>query len=52
MTFTMILPLLVTIVGCLVYALSGGKASEVGRAALWCGLLVTLLVFSNHGVKF
>lgn len=43
------LPLMVAIVGLIVYVLSSnGKAAEIGRIMFWCGLLVTLA----HGIKF
>ena len=52
MTIVLLLPLLVCIVGLLVYVLaSNPKVSEMGRIAYGFGLLVTLLVFSTHGVK-
>lgn len=46
---TVLLPLLVCVLGLLCYALaSSPKASEAGRLAFACGLLVTLLVYA-HG---
>jgi len=43
------IPVLVAIVGMLVYALaSNGKVAEMGRIAFGCGLLVTLLTLA-HG---
>jgi hypothetical protein len=43
MEMTILLPLLVAIVGALVYALSASKMSEIGRLAFATGLLVTLM---------
>jgi len=44
-------PILVCLIGLLVYVLAtNAKVVECGRAAFWCGLLVTLLVFSTHTV--
>ncbi len=37
------IPALVALVGVLVYGISNGKASEVGRIAFAFGLLVTLM---------
>jgi hypothetical protein len=46
---TVYLAPLVTILGCLVYALSSnGKVAELGRLAYAAGLLVTLLQFMAH----
>ncbi|HTP29345.1 MAG TPA: hypothetical protein VMK12_27235 [Anaeromyxobacteraceae bacterium] len=43
---TILLPLLVAVVGVLVYfASTNPKAQEVGRLMFGCGLLVTLLEF-------
>ena len=36
------IPLLVTIIGVLLYALTNDKAEEIGRAMMWCGLVVVL----------
>lgn len=47
-----IVPLLVAIVGILVYALSSNaKLAEVGRAMMWCGILVTVWVMAGRTVK-
>lgn len=47
MTFTIVLPLLVCILGVLVYALaSNSKTQELGRLAYGAGLLVTLWEFA------
>lgn len=44
---------LVALAGALVYALSSnGKASELGRLAFGCGLLVCLWVFASTKVVF
>lgn len=41
-----ILPLVVAVLGALVYALAtNAKAAELGRIAFACGLLVALLAF-------
>jgi hypothetical protein len=46
------LPLLISIIGALVYALSSnGKAAELGRIAFSCGLLVTLMTMAHHIVR-
>lgn len=46
------IPFLAFIVGILVYALaSNGKLVEIGRALLWCGALVSLLVVAHHMVR-
>ncbi len=43
-----LIPLLVLVAGCLIYALAtNAKAQEIGRAMLWTGLLVTLLVLAR-----
>jgi|GEM_PF-2742832 len=53
MTLTILLPLLVAIVGMLVYALAAGpKPAEIGRLAYACGLLVTLFELASHVIKF
>ncbi len=40
-----IVPLLAAIIGLLIYVLATNtKVVEVGRALLWCGILITLLV--------
>jgi hypothetical protein len=48
-----IIPLLVCLVGLLVYvlAVNNGKAAELGRLSFAMGLLVTLLVFAKHVVR-
>jgi hypothetical protein len=47
-----IIPLLAAIIGVLVYALAqNAKLVEVGRALLWCGLLVTLFVAAHETVS-
>lgn len=46
------LPLLVFIIGVLVYALSANaKVAEIGRTMMWTGLLVTLAVAAGHVVR-
>ena len=45
------LPLLIAIVGLLMYALSAnGKVQEIGRIMFWVGLLAFLLDFPGHGL--
>jgi Na+/phosphate symporter len=45
------LPLLVSIVGLLMYALSANpKVSEIGRIMFWVGLLAFLLDYPGHGL--
>lgn len=47
-----LVPLLVAVLGLLVYALaSNPKAAEAGRLAFACGLLVTLLVAAHSTVR-
>jgi hypothetical protein len=47
-----IAPLLAAVAGLLVYVLSGNaKVVEVGRALMWCGLLVTLWVLAGRSVR-
>jgi len=47
-----IVPLLVAVVGLLTYVLAGNaKVAEVGRALMWCGILVTLWVMAGRTVK-
>ncbi len=47
-----LLPLLVALVGLVVYALaSNGKAQEIGRLMFACGLLATLLVVARTTVR-
>lgn len=51
--FIAIIPLIVAIVGLLMYALSANaKVAEIGRIMLWTGLLVTLFVAAGRTVKF
>jgi hypothetical protein len=47
----LIAPVVVAIIGLVVYVLTTGKATELGRIAFFCGLLVSLLVFAHHGLK-
>lgn len=45
-------PLLVAIIGLLMYVLANNaKVVEIGRAMMWCGLLVTLFTVASHTVK-
>lgn len=48
---TILVPLLVAVVGALVYGLANGKASELGRLAYAAGLLVTLFGVGQHVLK-
>ena len=48
MSFVAIIPLLVAIIGLLIYVLaSNGKLVEVGRILFSCGTLVALFVFAR-----
>jgi Na+/phosphate symporter len=52
MTVIAMVPLLVCIIGLIVYALSSNsKVAELGRISFAFGLLVTLLVFATKVVK-
>jgi len=52
MSAILILPLLVCILGMLIYALAANaKVAELGRLAFGCGLLVTLFAFAGHAVR-
>lgn len=45
-------PLAAAILGILVYVLaSNAKVAEVGRALMWTGMLVVLLVLAHHTIK-
>jgi Na+/phosphate symporter len=47
-----LIPILVFIVGLLLYALvENPKLVELGRAMLWCGLLVTLFHLADKVVR-
>lgn len=49
--FITVLPLLVAIIGLLMFVLaSNAKVAEVGKIMLWTGLLVTLYVASGKVV--
>lgn len=53
MQVTIFVPLLVCIVGALLFALSSSATlREIGRAMLWCGLLVSLFTVSGHTFHF
>lgn len=48
-----ILPLLVAIVGLLMFALSSNaKVAEIGKILFWTGTLVTLWIAGGKTVKF
>ena len=50
--FVAIVPLVVALIGVLMYALaSPSKVVEIGRIMFWTGLLVTLFVAAGHSVK-
>lgn len=51
MTLVILVPLLVCIVGLLVFALSSNKLSTLGGYAFFAGLLVTLLRLSAETVR-
>lgn len=46
----MAFPVAMALVGALIYALTEGKASEVGRLIMFAGLMAIALMFS-HTVK-
>lgn len=47
-----IVPLLIAVLGLLIYVLaSNAKVVEVGRALMWCGILVTLLAAMSRVIK-
>lgn len=48
---TILVPLLVAVVGALMYALTGPKPAELGRIAFACGLLVTLFIAAQHVIR-
>ncbi len=51
MELTAIIPLIVCIIGLIVYIVSSNpKISEVGRIAFFCGLLATCLAFAGSSV--
>lgn len=44
-----ILPLLVCIIGLVIYALTTNtKVGEIGRTMMWTGMLVSLFVAAHH----
>lgn len=52
MTVALIIPLLVALIGMVVYILAAnGKAQELGRLMFACGLLVTLFAVARTVVK-
>lgn len=52
MTLTLIVPAFVALIGLLLHFFStNGKLAEVGRILLFCGVLVTLFVFSDQNVR-
>lgn len=52
MSIAILLPLLVCIIGLLVYALAANpKVQELGRLAYGCGLLVTLFALAGHVLR-
>jgi hypothetical protein len=51
MTVVALVPAIVAIVGALVYALTTGKASELGRVAFLCGLLATMFALAGTSIR-
>jgi hypothetical protein len=52
MTVVILVPLLCTIVGLLLYALSANaRVSEAGRLLYFAGVFVTLLALQGHAVR-
>jgi hypothetical protein len=50
---TILIPLLIALVGVLLYALAANpKVSEIGRIMFWTGLLATLLRVGPASVSF
>jgi hypothetical protein len=48
-----IVPVIVAVVGALMYALSANpKLQEIGRLLFFCGALISVWVAANHAVKF
>jgi hypothetical protein len=47
-----LLPALIALVGLVVFVLANGdKPKEIGRAMLWCGLLVVTFALSRVSVR-
>jgi hypothetical protein len=47
-----LLPALIALVGLVVFVLaSGDKPQEIGRAMLWCGLLVVTFALAHVSVR-
>lgn len=52
MTIIALLPALVAIAGALIYGLSSNaKFAEMGRIALFCGLLAFMFAMSSHHIQ-
>ncbi len=51
MNLALALPLAVMLVGVVLYVVAAGKASEAGRIAFFCGLLVSLLNLAGHALR-
>lgn len=52
MALNIILPLLICLVGAVVYAASSNAtAKELGRGAYWCGMLVTLMSLASAHLR-
>lgn len=49
-TMILVLPVLATIIGLLMWALAAGKVAEIGKILFAAGVLVTLFVFAQRGV--
>jgi hypothetical protein len=50
MQITFAIPLAVMLVGLLMYGLTGGKPSDIGRVMFACGLLVTLFQVAGRAL--
>lgn len=51
MSLTILVPLLVAIVGVLLFALTENKLSQIGMWLFICGTLVTLLDVAGHTIR-
>lgn len=50
MTMTLLFPILLAIIGALLYALANGKASELGRLTFMAGVIAIALLLSGYRV--
>lgn len=46
-----IFPLVIALIGALLYALCSGKAQELGRLLFLCGMMALAFTLSGHAVK-